>query len=88
MTVGDLLSNLTLLMEMMITSNRTVSIKDALIYKKIKGFGKLTLGNQKVAAGLYENTSSNNLIFMERPMHNETMNFGHRAGFGYDTSGH
>ena len=20
-------------------------------------------------------------------MHNETMNFGHRAGFGYDTSG-
>ena len=69
------------------TSDRTVSIKDALIYKKIKGFGKLTLGNQKVAAGLYENTSSNNLIFMERPMHNETMNFGHRAGFGYDTSG-
>ena len=61
------------------TSNRTVGIKDALIYKKIKGFGKLTLGNQKVAAGLYENTSSNNLIFMERPMHNETMNFGHRG---------
>ena len=69
------------------TSDRTVGLRDALIYKKIKGFGKITVGNQKVAAGLYENTSSNNLIFMERSMHNETMNFGHRAGFGYDTSG-
>jgi len=68
-------------------SDRTVVFKDALIYKKIKGIGKLTFGNQKAAAGLYENTSSNNLIFMERPMHNETMNFGHRAGIGYDTSG-
>ena len=69
------------------TSDRTVVFKDALIYKKIKGFGKITVGNQKVAAGLYENTSSNNLVFMERPMHNETMNFGHRAGISYDTSG-
>lgn len=68
-------------------SDRTVVFKDALIYKKMKGLGKLTFGNQKAAAGLYENTSSNNLIFMERPMHNETMNFGHRAGIGYDTSG-
>ena len=68
-------------------SDRTVVFKDALIYKKMKGMGKLTFGNQKAAAGLYENTSSNNLIFMERPMHNETMNFGHRAGIGYDTSG-
>ena len=68
-------------------SDRTVVFKDALIYKKMKGFGKLTFGNQKAAAGLYENTSSNNLIFMERPMHNENMNFGHRAGIGYDTSG-
>ena len=39
-----------------------VSITDILI----KGFGKLTFGNQKAAAGLYENTSSNNLIFMEQ----------------------
>ncbi|MFL2679377.1 MAG: OprO/OprP family phosphate-selective porin [Alphaproteobacteria bacterium] len=69
------------------SADRTVIFKDALIYKGIKGFGKLTFGNQKAAAGLYENTSSNNLIFMERPMHNETMNFGHRAGIGYDTSG-
>lgn len=69
------------------TADRTVVFKDALIYKKIKGFGKITVGNQKVAAGLYENTSSNNLVFMERPMHNETMNFGHRAGISYDTSG-
>ena len=65
-----------------------VSIKDALIYKKIKGFGKLTLGNQKVAAGLYENTSSNNLIFMERPMHNETMQIlVIEQVLHYDTSG-
>ena len=63
-------------------------IKDALIYKKaFKGFGKIDFGNAKSAGGLYENTSSNNLIFMERPMYNETMNFGHRAGSGYDTSG-
>ena len=68
-------------------ADRTVIFKDALISKSIKGFGKLTFGNQKAAAGLYENTSSNNLIFMERPMHNETMNFGHRAGIGYDTAG-
>ena len=64
-----------------------VIFKDALIYKKIKGFGKFTFGNQKAAAGLYENTSSNNLLFMERPMHNDMMNFGHRSGIGYDTSG-
>ncbi len=68
-------------------ADRTVVFKDALIYKKMKGLGKVTFGNQKAAAGLYENTSSNNLIFMERPMHNENMNFGHRAGLGYDTSG-
>ena len=68
-------------------SDRTVVFKDALIYKKIKGFGTITVGNQKAAAGLYENTSSNNLIFMERPMHNEMFNLGHRTGIGYDTKG-
>lgn len=69
------------------SSDRKVVFKDALIYKKWKGVGKFTFGNQKAAAGLYENTSSNNLIFMERPMHNEVMNFGHRAGIGYDSAG-
>ena len=49
----------------------------------MKGLGKLTFGNQKWLLD-FENTSFNNLIFMERPMHNETMNFGHRAGIGYD----
>ena len=33
-------------------SDRTVVFKDALIYKKIKGLGKVTFGNQKAAAGL------------------------------------
>lgn len=69
------------------SADRKVIVKDALMYKKIKNVGKFTFGNQKAAAGLYENTSSNNLMFMERPMHNEVMNLGHRSGIGYDTSG-
>ena len=61
-------------------SDRSVVFKDAHIYKKIKGFGKITIGNHKVAGGMYENTSSNALVFNERPMHNELMNFGNRTG--------
>ncbi len=68
-------------------SDRSVVFKDAHIYKKIKGFGKITIGNHKVAGGMYENTSSNALVFNERPMHNELMNFGNRTGIGYDTNG-
>jgi phosphate-selective porin len=64
-----------------------VDVKDAIISKKIKGFGKISVGNQKAAAGMWENTSSNSLLFMERPMHNEAMNWGHRTGIGYDTAG-
>ena len=66
---------------------RNVVIKDAFISKSIKGFGKLSFGNVKSGQGLYENTSSNNLIFMERPLHNEMMNFAQRMGIVYDTSG-
>ena len=64
-----------------------VDVKDAIISKKLKGVGKISVGNQKAAAGMWENTSSNSLLFMERPMHNEAMNWGHRTGIGYDTAG-
>jgi phosphate-selective porin OprO and OprP len=64
-----------------------VDVKDAIISKKLKGFGKVMVGNQKAAAGMWENTSSNSLLFMERPMHNEAMNWGHRTGIGYDSAG-
>mgnify|MGYP001162828310 FL=1 len=64
-----------------------VDVKDALIYKKIKGFGKLSIGNVKSAGGLWENTSSNSILFMERPMYNEAANLAHRAGIHYDTAG-
>ena len=66
---------------------RSVVMKDTFIAKSIKGFGKLFFGNVKSGQGLYENTSSNNLIFMERPLHNEMMNFAQRLGIVYDTSG-
>ena len=36
---------------------------------------------------MYENTSSNAIVFNERPMHNEIMNFGNRTGITYDTDG-
>jgi phosphate-selective porin len=66
---------------------RNVVIKDAFISKSIKGVGKFSFGNVKSGQGLYENTSSNNLIYMERPLHNEMMNFAQRMGIVYDTSG-
>jgi len=68
-------------------ADRSVVFKDAHIYKKIKGFGKIFVGNNKVAGGMYENTSSNAIVFNERPMHNEIMNFGNRTGITYDTDG-
>ena len=69
------------------TGGKGVDVKDALIYKKIKGFGKLTVGNAKSAGGMWENTSSNSILFMERPMYNEAANLAHRAGIHYDTAG-
>ena len=64
-----------------------IVFKDAFISKKIKGLGKIMVGNVKAAAGMYENTSSNALVFMERPMVNELANLGHRTGLHYDSSG-
>ena len=69
------------------TGGKGVDVKDALIYKKIKGFGQLTAGNAKSAGGMWENTSSNSILFMERPMYNEAANLAHRAGIHYDTAG-
>lgn len=64
-----------------------VDVKDAYISKKIKGLGKFSFGNVKSAGGMYENTSSNSLLMMERPMYNEFANLAHRAGIHYDTGG-
>ena len=69
------------------SKTRNVAIKDAFITKSVKGFGKIMVGNVKSGQGLYENTSSNNLIYMERPLHNEMMNLSQRMGIVYDTSG-
>ena len=44
------------------------------ISKAFKGFGKLYFGNAKSAGGMWENTSSNSILFMERPMYNEAAN--------------
>ena len=55
--------------------------------KALKESVNFLFGNVKSGQGLYENTSSNNLIFMERPLHNEMMNFAQRMGIVYDTSG-
>ena len=64
-----------------------VDVKDAFIGKKIKGIGNFMFGNVKSAGGMYENTSSNSLLMMERPMYNEFANLAHRAGIHYDSSG-
>ncbi len=69
------------------TGGKGVNVIDALIYKNINGIGKFSFGNVKSAGGLWENTSSNNLLFMERPMYNEAANLAHRAGIHYDTAG-
>ena len=69
------------------TIGKGTDVKDALISKKIKGIGKFTFGNAKSAGGMYENTSSNNILMMERPMYNEFANLAHRAGIHYDTGG-
>lgn len=69
------------------TSGKGVDVKDALISKKLKGIGKLSFGNVKSAGGMWENTSSNSILFMERPMYNETANLAHRSGIHYDTAG-
>jgi len=69
------------------TSGKGVDVKDALIYKSIKGIGKFSFGNVKSAGGFWENTSSNSLLFMERPMYNEAANLAHRAGIHFDTNG-
>ena len=69
------------------SGGKGVDVKDALIYKSIKGGGKFSFGNVKSAGGFWENTSSNSLLFMERPMYNEAANLAHRAGIHYDTAG-
>ena len=58
-----------------------------LLSTKIKGIGKISIGNVKSAGGMWENTSSNSLLFMERPMYNEAANLAHRMGVHYDTGG-
>ena len=69
------------------TGGKGVDVKDAYISKAFKGFGKLYFGNAKSAGGMWENTSSNSILFMERPMYNEAANLAHRAGIHYDSSG-
>ena len=69
------------------TGGKGVDVKDAYISKAFKGFGKLYFGNAKSAGGMWENTSSNSILFMERPMYNEAANLAHRAGLHYDSSG-
>ena len=69
------------------TGAKGVDVKDALIYKGIKRIGKISIGNVKSAGGMWENTSSNSLLFMERPMYNEAANLAHRWGIHYDTAG-
>ena len=64
-----------------------VDVKDAFIKKKIKGFGSLMFGNAKSAGGYWENTSSNSILMMERPMYNEFANLAHRPGIHYDNGG-
>ena len=69
------------------TGGKGVDVKDALIKKKIKGIGSFMFGNAKSAGGYWENTSSNSILMMERPMYNEFANLAHRAGIHYDTGG-
>ena len=69
------------------TDGKGVDVKDAFISKKIKGIGTFKFGNAKSAGGMWENTSSNSLLFMERPMYNEVANLAHRMGVHYDTGG-
>ena len=69
------------------TGGKGVDVKDAYISKAFKGFGTLYFGNAKSAGGMWENTSSNSILFMERPMYNEAANLAHRAGLHYDSSG-
>lgn len=64
-----------------------VNVIDAMIKKKIKRFGSLMFGNAKSAGGYWENTSSNNILMMERPMYNEFANLAHRPGIHYDSRG-
>tara|TARA_B100000524_G_scaffold240414_1_gene128402 strand:+ start:12542 stop:13924 length:1383 start_codon:yes stop_codon:yes gene_type:complete len=69
------------------TGGKGVDVKDAFISKKIKGIGSFKFGNAKTAGGMWENTSSNSLLWMERPMYNEVANLAHRMGVHYDTGG-
>ena len=69
------------------TNGKGVDVKDALIKKKIKGIGSFMFGNAKSAGGYWENTSSNSILMMERPMYNEFANLAHRAGLHYDNGG-
>ena len=68
------------------SESRDLTFKDLFISKAFKGLGTVFIGNHKAAGGLHESTSSNNLMF-QRPHHNEMMNFGHRTGIHYDSSG-
>ena len=43
------------------TADRTVVFKDALIYKKIKGFGKITVGNHRKYAAYTQNRVASNM---------------------------
>ena len=69
------------------TNGKGVDVKDAFIKKKIKGIGSFMFGNAKSAGGYWENTSSNSILMMERPMYNEFANLAHRAGLHYDNGG-
>ena len=69
------------------TNGKGVDVKDAWIKKKIKGIGSFMFGNAKSAGGYWENTSSNSILMMERPMYNEFANLAHRAGLHYDNDG-
>ena len=69
------------------TNGKGVDVKDAWIKKKIKGIGSFMFGNAKSAGGYWENTSSNSILMMERPMYNEFANLAHRAGLHYDNGG-
>ena len=67
------------------TGGKGVDVKDA-ISKPLKVLVNFILVMPNLFGGMWENTSSNSILFMERPMYNEAANLAH-GGLHYDSSG-